>query len=187
MVGPSFFRMTVFLLRSNVREAIESTRRTEPRNSPRDHTGGETFHRLYDTHCSILENIFLRMNTMVQGRKAPRTFLSEVLLVPYHACSIRSIRPFHTWFCLFLCDPISYSLFSLSLSLIVVTQIRGQIAGSFPLFPLLCVALDIYRIKTSAHFPLVDSRRNSPTHARTSQHLLPLSFFSQNIFTISPR
>ena len=115
MVGPSFFRMTVFLLRSNVREAIESTRRTEPRNSPRDHTGGETFHRLYDTHCSILENIFLRMNTMVQGRKAPRTFLSEVLLVPYHACSIRSIRPFHTWFCLFLCDPISYSLFSLSL------------------------------------------------------------------------
>ena len=53
-----------------------------------------------------------------------------------------------------------------SLSLLVVTQIRGHIAGSSPPPPTTTVgALHFYREKISAHSSLVDSRRIVLTHA----------------------
>ena len=65
-----------------------------------------------------------------------------------------------------------------SLSLLVVTQIRGHIAGSSPPLPTTVRALHFYREKISALSSLVDSRRIVLTHARRSQQLI-LFFFSQ--------
>ena len=73
------------------------------------------------------------------------------------------------------------------LSLLVVTQIRGHIAGSFPPLPTTVRALHFYREKISALSSLVDSRRIVLTHARRSQQLILLSFFFANRFIISPR
>ena len=69
------------------------------------------------------------------------------------------------------------------LSLLVVTQIRGHIAGSSP--PLLTTnrALHFYGEKISAHSSLVDSHRIALTHARHSQQLI--FFIFANIFYIS--
>ena len=47
---------------------------------------------------------------------------------------------------------------SFSLSLLVVIQIRGQVAGSSPLLPTTVRALHFYRDKISALSFLVDSR-----------------------------
>ena len=55
-----------------------------------------------------------------------------------------------------------------SLSLLVVTQTRSHIAGSFPPIPTTVRALHFYREKISALSSLVDSRRNVLTHARRS-------------------
>ena len=55
-----------------------------------------------------------------------------------------------------------------SLSLLVVTQIRGHIAGSSPPLPTTVRALHFFREKTSALSSLVDSRRIVPTHATVS-------------------
>ena len=73
-----------------------------------------------------------------------------------------------------------------SLSLLVVTQIRGHIAGSSPPLPTTVRALHFYREKISALSSLVDSRRIVLTHARRSQQLI---FFVvvANEFKISPR
>ena len=68
-----------------------------------------------------------------------------------------------------------YSL-SLLLILIVVTQIRGHIAGSSPPLPATVRALHFYREEVSAVPSLVDSRRIVLTHARPSQQLI-LFFF----------
>ena len=72
------------------------------------------------------------------------------------------------------------------ISLLVVTQIRGHIAGSSLHIPTTVRALHIYRDKISALSSLVDSRRIVLTHARCSQQLIPVLFFA-NIFKISPR
>ena len=58
------------------------------------------------------------------------------------------------------------------LSLLVVTQIRGHIAGSSPRLPSTVRALHFYREKISALSSLVDSRRVVLTHARRSQQLI---------------
>ena len=76
-----------------------------------------------------------------------------------------------------------------SLSLLVVTQIRGHIAGSsFPptLYDscLACLSRDDFR---SALSSLVDSRRIVLTHARRSQQLILLFFIVANKFKTSPR
>ena len=73
-----------------------------------------------------------------------------------------------------------------SLSLLVVTQIRGHIAGFPPPYPLRFVPCIFYREKISALSSLVDSRRIVLTHARRSQQLI-LFFFLANKFKISPR
>ena len=65
------------------------------------------------------------------------------------------------------------------LSLLVVTQIRGHIAGSFPPLPTTVRALHFYREKISALSSLVDSRRIVLTHARRSQQLILLYFCIQ--------
>ena len=61
-----------------------------------------------------------------------------------------------------------------SLSHLVVTQVRGLIAGSSPPLPTTVRALHFYREKISSLASLVDSRRIVLTHARRSQKLVPL-------------
>ena len=73
------------------------------------------------------------------------------------------------------------------LSLLVVTQIRGHIAGSFPPLPTTVRALHFYREKISALSSLVDSRRIVLTHARGALSSWSFSFFFSNKFKISPR
>ena len=53
---------------------------------------------------------------------------------------------------------IPFIIFALLFSLLVVTQIRGHIAGSFPPLPTTVRALHFYREKISALSSLVDSR-----------------------------
>ena len=79
------------------------------------------------------------------------------------------------FFCFFPSHLFSSPFFSL-LS-IVVTQIRGHIAGSSPPLPTTVRALHFYREKISARCSLVDSRRIVLTHARRSQQLIIFSFF----------
>ena len=74
-----------------------------------------------------------------------------------------------------------------SLSLLVVTQIRGHIAGSFPPLPTTVRALHFYRESISALCSLVDSCRIVLTHARRSQQLILFCFFFAIKFKISPR
>ena len=76
-----------------------------------------------------------------------------------------------------------------SLSLLVVTEIRGHIAGSPPPLPTTVRALPFYRGKISALSSLVDSRRIVLTHATRSQALDPFFFlfFFAKKFRISPR
>ena len=78
--------------------------------------------------------------------------------------------------CLFFFHPIYYLRPSVSLSLLVVTQIRGHIAGSSPPLPTTVRALHFYREKISALSSLVDSRRIVLTHARRSQQLIFLFY-----------
>ena len=61
---------------------------------------------------------------------------------------------------------------SFSVSPLVVTQIRGHIAGSSRPLPTTVRALHFYREKISAVSSLVDSRRIVLIHARRSQQLL---------------
>ena len=68
--------------------------------------------------------------------------------------------------------------------LIVATQIRGHIAGSFPTLPTTVRALHFYRVKISALSSLVDSRRIVLTHARRSQQLILFLFIFANTFKI---
>ena len=72
-----------------------------------------------------------------------------------------------------------------SLSLLVVTQIRGHIAGSSPLLPITVRAFHFFREKISALSSLVHSRRIVLTHARRSQQLILYTY--ANKFKISPR
>ena len=62
------------------------------------------------------------------------------------------------------------------LSILVVTQIRGHIAGYFPPLPRTIRALHFYREKISALSSLVDSRGIVLTHARRSQQLILFYF-----------
>ena len=73
-----------------------------------------------------------------------------------------------------------------SLSLLVVTQIRGHIAGSSPPLPTTVRALNFYREEISALSSLVYTRRIVLTHARRSQQLILLFIFAHN-FKMSPR
>ena len=84
-------------------------------------------------------------------------------------------------FCFCFCFFPSHLLFSpfCSLSLLVVTQIRGHIAGSSPPLPTTVRALHFYRKKISALSFLVDSRRTVLTHARRSQQLILFYLFLQ--------
>ena len=65
------------------------------------------------------------------------------------------------------------------LSLLVVTQIRGHIAGSSPPVHATVRALHFFREKILAPSSLVDSRRIVLTHARRSQQLVILLLFLQ--------
>ena len=82
---------------------------------------------------------------------------------------------------------IPFIIFAL-LSLLVVTQIRGHLAGSSPPLPTTVRALHFYREKLSALSSLVHSRRIIVlTHARRSQQLILFfssffSFFSFSFF-----
>ena len=69
-----------------------------------------------------------------------------------------------------------------SLSLPVVTQIGGHIAGSSSPLPTInrVRALHFYREKLSALSSLVDSRRIVLTHGRRSQQLIPFLFLQIN-------
>ena len=78
-----------------------------------------------------------------------------------------------------LTSPLSSSPFY-SLSLPVVTQIRGHIAGSFPPLSTTDRALHFYREKISALSSLVDSRRIVLTHARRSHQLILFLFLQIN-------
>ena len=72
-----------------------------------------------------------------------------------------------------LLSPPSYSL-----SVLVVTQIRGHTAGSSPPLPTTVRALHFFRDNISALLSsLVDSRRIVLTHARRSQQPIPFCFF----------
>ena len=67
--------------------------------------------------------------------------------------------------------------FSLSLQILVVTQVQGHIAGSSLPSPLRFLpSLNFYREKSSALSSLVGSRRFVPTHARHSQQLILFYF-----------
>ena len=80
----------------------------------------------------------------------------------------------YIYLALFFCHPIYYLRPSvLSPSYLVVTQIRGHIAGSSPPLPTTVRALHFYRDKISALSSLVDLRRTAVlTHARRSQQLI---------------
>ena len=80
------------------------------------------------------------------------------------------------FFCFFF-HPIYYLRPSV-LSLLVVTQIRGHIAGCSSPLPTTVRALHFYHEKISGP-SLVDSRRVVLTHARRSQQLVLFSFFLQ--------
>ena len=62
------------------------------------------------------------------------------------------------------------------LSLLVVTQTRGHIAGSSLPLPTTVCPLHFYREEISALSSLVDSRPTVPSHARRSQQLVPFYF-----------
>ena len=83
-------------------------------------------------------------------------------------CGLLVIR--HDFFFFFF-HPIYYLRPSI-LSLLVVTQIRGHIAGSSPPLPTTVLALHFYPEKISALSSLVDPRRIVLTHARRSQQLI---------------
>ena len=86
--------------------------------------------------------------------------------------------------------PIYYLLppFSLSLLLIVVTQIRGHIAGSSPPSPLRFVPCIIYREKISALSSLVGLRRTAVlTHARHSATVVDPFIFANKLKISSRR
>ena len=70
--------------------------------------------------------------------------------------------------------------------LVVVTQIRGHIAGSSPPLPTTVRALHFYRENISALSSLVDSRRIVLTDARRSQQLI-LFFIFATKFEVWPR
>ena len=93
---------------------------------------------------------------------------------------------FSFFFLLFFFIPFILSSPLYPLSLLVVTQIRGHIAGSSPLLPATVRDLHFYREKISALSSLVDSRRIVLTHARRSQQLILIYIFA-NKFKISPR
>ena len=63
------------------------------------------------------------------------------------------------------CDTFHSSLYSplYYIAFLVITQIRGHIAGSSPFSPQRSFALFFYRHNTSALFPLLDSHRTAPT------------------------
>ena len=85
----------------------------------------------------------------------------------------------------FFCHPIYY--LRPSISLLVVNQIRGHVAGSSPPLPTTVRALHFYREKVSALSSLADSRLIVLTHARRSQQLILFYFNLANKFKISPR
>ena len=118
----------------------------------------------------------------------PGTILRERRVVRYwHTWHMRTWKVFFYW--LFFSSNVLSSpfFFSLpSLICIVVTQIRGHIAGSFPPLPATVRAVYFYRERISALSSLVDSRRIVLTHARRSQQLI-LVFIFANKFIISPR
>ena len=80
---------------------------------------------------------------------------------------------FHFSFFFFFSIPFILSSPFYSLSLLVVTQIRGHTAGSAPPLPATVRGLHFYHEKISALSSLVDSRRIVLTHARRSQQLVP--------------
>ena len=89
--------------------------------------------------------------------------------------AVRSSRlNYFLFFFSFFFHPIYYLRPSI-LSLLVVTQIRGHIAGSSLPLPNTVSALHFYRENISALSSLVDSRRIVLTHARRSQQLILFS------------
>ena len=95
----------------------------------------------------------------------------------------RYMHTMYTWYI-----PIAFIIFVVLFSLppLVVTQIRGHIAGSSLPLRTTARALHSYREKRSALASLVDSRRIVLTHARRRQQLiLPLFLLFLQINSIS--
>ena len=97
----------------------------------------------------------------------------------FHILQVLFIRSIYFLMCSCLCiigtnsqqfHPIYYLRPSILSLLIVVTQIRGHIAGSSPPLPTTVRALHFYREKISALSFVVDSRRIVLTHAITGVH-----------------
>ena len=106
--------------------------------------------------------------------QVPRTSYYDVLWVL--TCQFVVSTRMFLFICFFFLfpSPFTYLRSSFSRSLLVVTQIRGHIAGSSPPLPATVRDLPFYREKISALASLVDSRRIVPTHAaRRSQQLIP--------------
>ena len=83
-----------------------------------------------------------------------------------------------SFFFFFQIHPIYYIGPCCSLSLVVVTQMRGHTAGSSPPPPHYGACLALFcRGKTSARSSLVDSRRIVPSHGRRSQQFILIYFY----------
>ena len=101
-----------------------------------------------------------KLSTLWQSRYDSSRTSSSSLCDGHGLCSSVCVCVFPVHF------PIYYLRSSFfSLSLLVVTQIRGHIAGSSPPIPTAVRALRFYRERISALFSLVDSRRTVLTHA----------------------
>ena len=121
---------------------------------------------------------WFKRNSIYLGRVGSPSRFSEMHLEFLHTCSVSPVYPLTSGVCACVCGfcfvfshPIYYFRPSFSLSLLVVTQIRGHIAGSSPPLPTTVRALHFYRDSISAFSSLVDSRRIVLTYARRSQQL----------------
>ena len=107
-----------------------------------------------------------------------RTTFGEISLnqLVYSSSNSRLFFVFCFLFFVFFLHSICFLGFSI-LSLLVLTQIRGDIAGSCSPLPTTVRALHFYREKISGLSSLVDSRRIVLAHARRSQQLIHLFIY----------
>ena len=124
-----------------------------------------------------------QQSLMRVGPAKKQTMFPKALAPPLFFASwdlkIGSADPDTTLRFFFFFSPIRFIIFALlfSLSLLVVTQIRGHIAGSSTALPTMVRAVHFYLENVSALSSLVDSHRIVLTHARRSQQLILLIFW----------
>ena len=111
---------------------------------------------------------------MTNEQDEQRIFILQQHYVP--CMGIRRTFFFDLSLSFFIFFHLIYFLRPFGLSLLVVTQIRGHIAGSSLPLPATVRALRFHREKISALSSLTDSRRIVLTHARRSQQLILFYF-----------